>query len=145
MGDFAITPDKWGKYGWTFLHFATLAYPIDPTSTDKLNMLTFIDSFGKILPCTKCRFNFKNNLLILPLTEQVLSSRSNLVSWASDMHNLVNKELGKKIYSKEEIKDMLENMVNGKTYSYAAALIIIVLVVALVLIYYNSDRSVKSI
>lgn len=135
MVDFAITPDKWGPSGWRFFHYATLAYPIDPVSSDKLNMLNFIESFGKILPCNTCRNHFKNNLIINPITDSVLSSRNNLVSWGIDMHNLVNKQLGKKVYTQKEAMESLTNMVNGTTNNTHLVIMGVLLLVFIIIIF----------
>lgn len=97
-----MKPSIWGPPTWTFLHSITLNYPDNPTSEDKIHMKNFIDSLGNVLPCLKCKYNFKLHLKDHPLTEAVLDSKKNLIMWMIDIHNSVNKLTNKKIYSYDE-------------------------------------------
>ncbi|BCS83192.1 putative FAD-linked sulfhydryl oxidase [Cotonvirus japonicus] len=95
-------PKKWGKHGWKFMHYVALSYPENPTIDDKILYYDFFNNFGKVLPCGKCKNNFKDHLKKYPLTNEVLSSRNNLVKWTIDMHNIVNYYTGKKMLTYQE-------------------------------------------
>ena len=45
-----------------------------------------------MIPCEKCRNNYKKHLKQHPLTGKVLSSRDNLFMWIIDVHNSVHKD-----------------------------------------------------
>jgi len=89
-----MKPAIWGPHAWIFLHDITFDYPIKPTDTDKSDMKNFIYALANVLPCRSCRANFKLHLTELPLTDEVLSTRANLVKWMIDIHNRVNKSKG---------------------------------------------------
>lgn len=91
-----MKPEIWGPATWTLLHSITLEYPESPTTEDKENIKNFINCFGKVLPCEKCRINFKSHIEEIPLNDDVLNSRKNLIKWMIDVHNSVNKMNGKK-------------------------------------------------
>lgn len=97
-----MDPEMWGPHGWTFLHNITLAYSKNPTESNKINIHKFMINTGHVLPCYKCRINFKNHLKKYPLSSQVLSSRKNLVEWLIDIHNCVNINNSKKVLSYTE-------------------------------------------
>jgi len=95
----SINSDFWGSSGWKLLHYITLSYPDNPTAIDKKNMKNFFASFQTVIPCKTCATNFKKHMTKYPLTDNILSSRRNLVHWLIDIHNEVNKLLGKPILS----------------------------------------------
>ena len=99
MSNQIITPDIWGPHGWKFIHYITMAYPQNPTPTQKEKYKVFLLLLKDVLPCSLCAKHYEENLNILPLTDHVLSSRNNLVRWGIDIHNKVNESNNKPIYS----------------------------------------------
>jgi len=97
-----VHPVMWGPHGWKFLHYVTLNYPERPTEEDKEKYKQFFLLLQRVLPCERCAYNFSNNLKTLPLTDKVLESDTNLMYWLIDMHNMVNKETGKKEIQRNE-------------------------------------------
>ena len=91
-----MKPEIWGPHAWIFLHSITLEYPDHPTNEDKQNMTNFINALKYVLPCHKCKINFNDHLQSHPLTNNILSSKSNLIKWLIDIHNSVNKLTNKK-------------------------------------------------
>jgi hypothetical protein len=67
-------------------------------------MKQFVKSLKYLLPCEICRINFKEHLKKLPLTDEILSSKINLVKWMIKIHNLTNETLDK---PKMKTKDMI--------------------------------------
>ena len=108
----AIGPNIWGPHGWKFLHFIAMAYPNEPTDEDKQKYLTFFTLVGDLLPCQLCIDNYKKHLLIFPITDEVLSSKINLLKWSIDMHNEVNKDNNKKVYTYNEAIALISNNYN---------------------------------
>jgi len=94
----------WGPIYWKFLHNVTTLYPDNPTQQDKYNFIDFLNSFRNLLPCKECREHFTYNLNILPLSDNILSSKYNLILWGINMHNVVRKMLGKYISHKDSIE-----------------------------------------
>ena len=83
-------PKIWGPRAWFFLETAAMGYSTDPTYEEKKAAENFFNSLHFLIPCDKCRNNYKKHLKIYPLTEKVLSSRDNLFMWIVDMHNSVD-------------------------------------------------------
>ena len=104
-----IGPDKWGVHGWKFIHHVALGYPNTPTDNDINNYKSFFYILGNILPCHICSDHYNQNLLIYPLTNDVLANKTNLINWTIDMHNEVNKKHGKKIYGYDEALKLIKN------------------------------------
>ena len=85
-----MNPEIWGPHAWFFLHTITLNYPNNPTREDIENNKKFIKYFGDIIPCDKCKKNFKIHLKELPLTDKVLKNKKSFINWMVEMHNKVN-------------------------------------------------------
>lgn len=107
-----ITPDIWGPVGWKFIHFIALGYPQNPTEVQKSDYKTFFESIKNILPCSICSNNYKKHLIDLPLSDEVLQNREELLKWTIDMHNEVNIQNNKKKLSYDEAIDLMLNNFN---------------------------------
>lgn len=108
-----INPTLWGPHLWKFMHYLTLSYPEQPTEFDVNKFKNFFLSIGEYLPCEKCRHNYTDHLQELPLTQNELSCRDNLVVWLFNLHNIVNKHLGKKEFTLKEFNDLYVNNMNS--------------------------------
>lgn len=86
----------WGPGLWFFLHTISFNYPNKPTAEQKKRYKDFILQLKYILPCRYCRENLKKNLKALPLREKDLKNRESFSRWVYNLHELVNKMLGKK-------------------------------------------------
>ena len=86
----------WGPGLWFFLHTISFNYPQHPTIEQKNHYKQFILQLKYILPCRYCRENLKKNLKALPLTAKDLKNRASFSRWVYNLHELVNKMLGKK-------------------------------------------------
>lgn len=85
----------WGPSLWNFLHIMSFNYPIKPTKEDKEHYMMFIKSLQYILPCKSCRENFIKNVNFREL-KKALKNRELLSKWFNKLHNIINKQLGKK-------------------------------------------------
>lgn len=129
-----MRPDIWGPTTWTLLHCITLEYPDNPTKEDKENIKNFINCLGLVLPCEKCKMNFKSHLEELPLTDEVLRSKKNFVKWMIDVHNSVNKMNGKKELSYHDaLKNILISCNKNNTFDIKNILIIIMVIIIMIL------------
>lgn len=88
------SPYNWGKHYWYVIHLTALAYHDTPSMDEVATYKAFYENFGAILPCKKCRANYKRHLQELPISK-ALSSRQELFAWTVQLHNIVNRETGK--------------------------------------------------
>ena len=99
-----MNPQFWGPHAWIFLHTITLNYPKHPTDQDKQQYKHFFTSLQDILPCDKCAHHYSQHIRELPI-DPVLRSRDELVRWLIKIHNEVNKDLDKPLYTYEQVID----------------------------------------
>jgi hypothetical protein len=100
----------WGPMIWSSLHIISFNYPVKPTPDDKKKYKMFILSHEHILPCVYCRVNFKANLQRAGFSSKVFTNRNTFSKFVYDLHNCVNKMLGKTIIiSYNEVRDRYEH------------------------------------
>ena len=135
-----MEPNIWGPHAWIFLHTTTFNYPKKPTQQDKINMINFFKSVSQILPCKICQTHFKKNLEQYPLTHSILKNRDGLVRWLIQIHNNVNLQTGKNIYSYDDVilyyKNLDKNLDKFKiTKNKIAMFCILCIIIYLVIIW----------
>jgi len=100
----------WGPPLWHVLHTMSFNYPVEPSIDQKKHSRDFIINLKHVLPCGKCRENLKKNIKELPLHIKHMESRATFSKYVYDLHELVNKMLGKRSgLSYEEVKDRYEH------------------------------------
>jgi hypothetical protein len=103
-----MEPTVWGPYAWTFLGYVALGFPSNPTEDDRRNYRSFFMNLGDILPCYKCGQNYKRHLQNdVPLIDAYLTDGDRLFEWVWLMHNVVNKELGKRRWDLVEAREVM--------------------------------------
>jgi len=101
---------SWGPHFWATLHIAALAN--GPQFKD------FAETFPGILPCTECSQEFYKILSMYPVTDDPFR-------WSVDVHNAVNRKLGKRVVSYDEAKRRWSrNEMSLHWYAIVAVLII---------------------
>lgn len=134
-------PNTWGPYGWNFLHFVTLGYPINPNNEDKKNYKLFFESLRNILPCPKCAKHYEENLKVLPLTDDILDDKEKFIKWLIDVHNRVNVSTGKPEMEYIEARKSIEKPYlyykkkNNNNNNYYPFIIIILIGIIIYLFY----------
>lgn len=128
-------PEFWGPSGWKFLHSVTFQYPIKPTVNDKAHYKEFFNSLKHTLPCEKCAYHYTAHLRKFPI-DSALETREKLVRWLINVHNEVNKSLGKREYSYEEVIDIYKDEMDGVLgrVSFTNTLLLIIILVFLYLL-----------
>jgi len=96
-----IKPSVWGPHGWRFLHYVSLGAPDQLNESEANQYRNFYESLQYILPCKSCAQNYAKNIIEHPI-ENHLKTRDDLVRWVIDIHNRVNRELGKREYTISE-------------------------------------------
>lgn len=93
--------EKWGPSFWKFLHALSFFYPKHPSEKQKKKYESFLLSFEEFIPCEKCKKDYEK---YISEKKPNLDSKKEFVIWVIDLHNFVNKKLGKKIYTYEEVE-----------------------------------------
>lgn len=99
--------DVWGPAMWRFLHAASFAWGDAPDPDRKRDMIVFLRSIGTVLPCATCRRHYQEYVQ-KHLTEEDVASRDSLSRWVWALHNNVNRRLGKREWSLEQLKQTYE-------------------------------------
>jgi hypothetical protein len=90
-------PDKnmLGRQTWALLHCQAAYYAEKPTEEEKENMKTYLHALSLTYPCKVCAQDLQYLLKKMPPR---LDSREEFEQWMCDMHNEVNRQLGKPIF-----------------------------------------------
>jgi predicted lactoylglutathione lyase len=91
------------------MHIVALGYSKNPTYTDKKCAKEFYESLAFLLPCSICREHYKEYLQEKPIST-FLDSRTDLIKWTVQIHNKVNKMLGKPEWTLEEVLSYYEKV-----------------------------------
>ena len=86
-----IPPSKWGPHFWMTLHIACLG------CQDYKALTEFVEGYMYVIPCLSCREHFEQVLVENPVPEA-----GDFFKWSVDVHNIVNKRLGKPEFSYED-------------------------------------------
>lgn len=90
-----IPPHVWGPIFWHTIHITALSYPIqEPPYTAKRAAKEFYESLTNLIPCPVCREHYAAHLSENPISPS-LDKRADLFRWTVNLHNVVNKNLGK--------------------------------------------------
>ena len=108
-----MDPSKWGSCLWKTIHVIAIGYPKNPTSQQRMAYREFYENFWRVLPCYACSINYQRHLQEIPL-EPYLVNNSKLFEWTVELHNVVNKELGKKIMTLEDAREFYKKMLHDK-------------------------------
>ena len=94
----------WGPLGWTTLHTVSALYPDNPTSPEIELAKNWIQQFADCITCPNCQGHFKAMLaLYQSRNPYMFSSRREFSLFVIRAHNTVNRRLGKKIYTYDEV------------------------------------------
>ena len=100
----------WGPLGWMTLHSVSTSYPVNPTSTEKQLVYSWLDMFRDTITCNYCKGHFTTMLANYRVRfPNMLDSRQSFAMFVFRAHNTVNARLSKPVYSTvKECMDMLK-------------------------------------
>lgn len=112
MSNNGLMVSVWGPVGWKYLHSVAHGFPISPSEYDakhnlvigttEMNYRNFFTSVGTTLPCALCRESY---MKFIAQNSVRTSSRDDITRWLWEIHNMVNKKLGKS-YKKADYKTL---------------------------------------
>lgn len=97
-----LEPVSWGPHVWAAIHIICLGAPNMFQGGDELNYRKFLESLPYILPCEKCREHLKSHMERYPIDGALSGGKTTLFKWSVNLHNAVNRSLGKREMSVEE-------------------------------------------
>jgi FAD-linked sulfhydryl oxidase len=89
-----------GRSTWTFLHTMAAFYPESPTDSDRNIMSSFIQGLARFYPCSYCAEDLREQVKLHP---PVLDSNVALSDWFCQIHNNVNRRLGKPLFDCSQV------------------------------------------
>lgn len=116
----ALPPDIWGPIFWYTIHIVALGYPPIPSAEQKTAAKQFYESLQYLIPCPICREHYAQHLKDLPV-DSATQSRSDLIHWTWQIHNLVNQSLGKRQITLDEFLDDISRLQPPKKSSWITA------------------------
>lgn len=106
-----VGPHCWGPPQWTALHQILRGYR--PSAKTKAGLRRMLSGLGDLIPCHHCEEHFKAMVKANPPKD---ASREDVYKWSVDIHNIVNKRLGKPVLSYAQVAQLLtEQCANGKS------------------------------
>lgn len=90
----AVPREKWGPFIWGAIHMICLGAPPSLDAIQQEEYRTFFLNLPKVLPCAECAEHLKQNLSKVPI-DTALLGRDTLFEWSVNLHNVVNRMLGK--------------------------------------------------
>jgi len=104
-----MLPSIWGPHLWFIMHIISFEYPQQPSEYDKRIYHDFYTSLKDVIPCSDCKKHYRDFITQYPITPH-LDTRSSLIKWVIQVHNFVNKSIGKPELSVQEVLDIYANL-----------------------------------
>jgi hypothetical protein len=107
-----MPPDVWGPIFWDAMHIVSLAYPVNPTESEKAGAKAFFESLATVIPCPNCRVHYSEKIRQTPIA---VGSKGELIYWVWDIHNQVNTMLNKRTVTIEEFLERMRTLGDSKS------------------------------
>ena len=142
-----MQPNHWGPNLWRSIHYIALGYPgnraADPET--RAAYIAFYRNLWYVIPCLKCAVNYKRHIdAEMPPIEGFMDSGKSLFEWTVALHNVVNRELGKREWTVEEAIEHYTKepkVVTEKKYLTYMSALFVALVILLALFAMQRVRS----
>ena len=100
-----LNPNLWGYHQWMILHLMAFNFPDNPTDEDKLAIEGYVGGMARLLPCPGCSWHCQAYVQDHPINAE---SKKDLFAYFVEMHNDVNRRLGKREYTYTEVWSSIE-------------------------------------
>jgi len=104
-------PMIWGPPAWFFLHSMTLALPEQVPDKQQASLWQLVLALQEVLPCPPCQQGLSTHAGMHRM-EPHMATRSGMVRWMVDIHNMVNEALARPKWS-------LTDVVSAYTKAYS--------------------------
>lgn len=96
-----IEPNIWGPSTWATIHLICLGAP-EVFQGEQLSYKKFFDALPYVLPCEKCKAHLIQHLESHTMDGALAGGRRTLFAWSVELHNIVNRSLGKPTMTVED-------------------------------------------
>ena len=104
-----VNIEYWNSY-WKCLHFLSFIYPDEPSDNNKKEIKKLLSKMkADGISCPQCRQHFINYLQKLNIDE-IVKSKDSLFNFFVDLHNSVNKKLGKGVLNYEKVRELYKDL-----------------------------------
>lgn len=100
--------ERQGRALWRALHLAAYMCP-DPFQERAASLVQLVRLYPNVLACESCQNHFDGLLRRYPPEVAVQGGRASFAHYTVDLHNFVNKRLGKRIVSYQEADELYES------------------------------------
>jgi FAD-linked sulfhydryl oxidase len=102
--------EELGTATWVFLHTLAAQYPDTPSSRQKRDVRNLIDILTRVYPCGECAEHFQDIVRAHP---PQVESREALSRWTCEVHNVVNRSLGKPVFNCDFVHGRWQGLEEG--------------------------------
>ncbi|CAL8461726.1 g1257 [Coccomyxa elongata] len=88
----SVTKEDLGRATWLLLHTIAAQYPANPSKQQRKDVAALVDTLTRIYPCGECAFHFQE---IVRRNAPATGNAQELQQWMCNVHNNVNRSLGK--------------------------------------------------
>lgn len=108
-----MEPTLWGPHVWAAIHVICLGAP-EHFKGEQLSYQKFFDSLPYVLPCAKCKEHLLQHLEKNPMDAALAGGKTTLFTWSVQLHNAVNRSLGKPEMSVQDAHDHWISVLEGR-------------------------------
>lgn len=145
-----VNPKIWGKPMWQSLVNIVKDYPNNPSAEEKQQYGMWFGLLGFVLPCEKCRANYRLHLQKMPI-QSYLGSRMELATWLHLVYNKTLDDQGRDPVSFREFWIKFGNnpenghstSQNGSILGLSTRMWVLLLIVLALVYYYQFHRTGK--
>ncbi len=128
-----LPPNIWGPIFWNTIHIITIAYPVNPDDATQQAAKNFFLSLQYLLPCPICKEHYKKHLEQYP---PIVTSQKEIINYAFELHNRVNKDLGKRQISFQEFMHHIQSLSEPPFFNNNNILLVFALISTIVISFY---------
>lgn len=93
----------WARPMWRVIHQIGLTTDLTSSTDSRRGFVDFMNSLKKAIPCTECRLHYTQYIDSHPYPSvDTKTDKTVFFEYTVDLHNSINKRLGKKTYTLDE-------------------------------------------
>jgi hypothetical protein len=129
-----VDPGVFGPCFWKTIHYICIGAPKQLSIEDKRYYKLFFNNLQYWIPCDICSEHYEKNVKKIDIDKYLNENR--LFEFSVDLHNIVNKMLGKREWSIDEAYQIYKfnNINNNNTFHIIIEVILGIIVILLLIL-----------